>query len=108
MHYSRWRRHGSPHITVNNPRGTGWITKRGYKKICIDSRQYLEHRLVMENKLGRKLLTSEEIHHKNGVRTDNRPENLEVWSKSHPSGQRPEDLLKWAYEIIALYEKKLA
>jgi hypothetical protein len=64
----------------------------------------LEHILVMEETIGRPLVKGENIHHKNGVRTDNRPENLELWVKTQPAGQRVEDLVVWAKEILERYD----
>jgi hypothetical protein len=63
----------------------------------------IEHRMVVEQSLGRALLPKENVHHKNGVRNDNRLENLELWSTSQPAGQRVEDKISWAKEFLAQY-----
>lgn len=67
------------------------------------TRNIFEHRVVMEEMIGRPLLKHENVHHKNGDRSDNRRSNLELWSTKQPPGQRVSDKLQYAYEIIALY-----
>jgi hypothetical protein len=66
---------------------------------------YPEHRTVMEHKLGRALRPGENVHHINGVRNDNRPENLELWVVAQPSGQRVFDLIAY---ILDLHAEELA
>lgn len=54
-----------------------------------------EHAVVMEKMLGRKMIKGESVHHINGLRNDNRPENLQLWVTPQHSGQRPIDLARW-------------
>lgn len=69
--------------------------------------QALEHRYVMAQMLGRALWPDESVHHKNGDRLCNAPENLELWSRWQPRGQRTEDKVAWARELLRRYAPEI-
>lgn len=67
--------------------GRSVSSRDGYVLVKEPGGKYqLEHRKVMEEHLGRELLSTETVHHKNGIRDDNRIENLQLFSSRHVRG----------------------
>lgn len=92
------------------PKGSGSLTRHGYRQITMKDHPnarrdgtMFEHTFVMSKHLGRPLKRGETVHHLNGIRDDNRIENLELWCGSHRYGQRVSDKIKWAKEFLEQY-----
>jgi hypothetical protein len=101
----------NPNAKTRKKNGEGTITRVGYRHITKVGHpnsgingKIQEHTFVMSEHLGRPISKHESVHHKNGIRHDNRIENLELWSRYQPTGQRVEDKVKWAKEILEMYK----
>lgn len=115
-HYKKFLRYGDPLAgpgkgNPGKPKPEGFkvtrermVNNHGYSLVRTGpSKWVMEHRVVMEQVLGRPLTKDERIHHKDGNKLNNVPDNLELWLHSHPSGQRVEDAVAWAREILKRY-----
>ena len=104
----RWLNEDGYVIVLRPPTESRGVNDQGYVRVNLGTGRYgggrvLEHRLVMEQKLGRPLFPDETVHHKNGIKTDNDPNNLELWTGKHPRGQRVTDVVEWATEMLQRY-----
>jgi hypothetical protein len=104
-HYKRWQKYGDPLLGKRIYNGAAkyrFKIAKNHPNARSDG-SIMEHRLVMSEHIGRALLPHENVHHINGDRFDNRIENLELWSHSQPRGQRIEDKVEWALELLQTY-----
>ncbi len=118
MHTSRVRKYGEvgPAGSRQGAFGSGTITNAGYRSLpcppewgamATKQGRVLEHRLVMARKLGRPLLPDETVHHKNGVRLDNAPDNLELFSGNHGKHQSVDDIIAASRAVLKRYAPEL-
>ena len=102
-HYRRKQRGETINGAIGRRVGERRVDEFGYARLYTPYGWRFEHRVVMERTLGRRLRPGENVHHRNGRRDDNRPENLELWLTGQPAGQRVEDRIADARRVLELY-----
>ena len=123
-HYNRTRStSGKPVDRPVRAMGAGHLASDGYRRIAVSPGEYaMEHRVLVERAIGRKLAKGENVHHRNGQRADNSVgpcvlsrecrcedgrHNLELWITPPRPGQRVADHVAWATDILQRYAPQL-
>ena len=79
--------------SLRHKEGERWLNYQGYVNTRYRGHVLPEHRVVMERILGRPLKRGiESVHHVDGNRENNSPENLELWVGGIRYGQRAKDI----------------
>jgi hypothetical protein len=89
-----------------NPAGYIYVYSPEHKNSGTNGR-VAEHVLVMCKHLGRMLHKGESVHHLNNIKSDNRIENLELWTTNHPNGSRVEDIINFSIETLKKYKPEV-
>ena len=114
FHYERVRRGKELDLSKNPFRSVqGWLGRDvgsrrtnagGYIVVKVGRNTWKkEHRVVMSEHIGRPVRRDETVHHKNGIRDDNRIENLELRPGNHPKGVTAHDAVEHARWILSTY-----
>lgn len=107
--YSRKKKGTDLNAPIRRPLGK-WKTQGGYIMIFRPNHPNAdvngcvrEHCFVLSEHIGRPLKKNESVHHINGLRDDNRIENLELWHRGQCPGQRLEEKIAWAKKFLEDY-----
>jgi len=101
--YNKHRLYGEGTDWYEEPSGYIWRYAGPDHPHSSSNGHIYQHREVMAEHIGRTLKPGETVHHKNGDRKDNRIENLELWTKAQPSGQRVQDKVQNAISLLEEY-----
>ena len=90
-----------------NQEGYVVVYRKGFSEVPRKDGKIFEHRFIMARHLGRALKKGETVHHINGIKNDNRIENLRLFSNSHGCGSDVEEKINYCIEFLEAYGYKV-